>query len=157
MKSLQQMRKSTTWRLRTDLSIGCVALAVGAGAWAGDRVWEPTSSFGPQVTLYVNQPLWSHGTNRRFYGLRLEQVRCDAGMPQRAAFGVVRRKVLLDLQIRPQSDVRVEVATHIIWDLSRDSFGPESNDYRLVFRLPLHALNVAAVQSIHPRADKPAG
>ncbi|HKC17278.1 MAG TPA: hypothetical protein VKC11_11290 [Steroidobacteraceae bacterium] len=150
MKPLQQMCKSTSKRLRTDFSIGCVALAVGAGAWAGDRAWEPTSSLGPQVTLYVNQPLWSRGTNRRSYGLRLEQVRCDAGMPQRAAFGVVHRKVLLDLQIRSQSDVRVEVATRVTWDLSRESFGPDSNDYRLVFRLPLHALNVAAIQSIHP-------
>jgi hypothetical protein len=150
MSPTYQLCKSNGKRLRCEILFGCFTVAVGTNVWAGEAMGQPTSSLGPRITLYVSQPLWSRGTETRYYGIRLEQVPSEAVPSQRVGYGPFRHKVLLDLQIRPHSDVRIELATRFTWDLSRETFGANSKDYKLAIKLPLSGFSVAAAQPFHP-------
>jgi len=106
-----------------EILVGCAALAVVASARAGGGVWLPSTSLGPQLTVYVSQPLWARGADSRTYGIRLEQVRADAGLARSAQYGTVHRKALLDLQLSPHAGPRLEFAARVTWDFGRESFG----------------------------------
>lgn len=130
--------------------LGCATMAAIANAWAGGGVWLPNSSLGPQVTLYVSQPLWARGSSARSYGMRLEQVRSDAGLPRRAEYGAVHRKALIDLQVRPHAGTRLEFAARVSWDLGRDTFGPTPDGSSGVINLAFRAHGLAGEQWLKP-------
>jgi hypothetical protein len=149
---LPQMTKPKSMRSAREILIGCATLAVAANTWAGSGVWMPDSSLGPQMTLYVSQPLWGRGNSGRSYGMRLEQVRSDVGLPRRAEYGTVHRKALIDLQFRPHAGTRLEFAARVSWDLGRDTFGLTPDGTSRVIDLAFRAHELATAQPFQPWA-----
>ena len=137
-------------RLAREVLLAGATLAVFSDASAGAGVWAPNSSLGPQVTVYVSQPLWARGSSARSYGMRLEQVRSDAGLPRRAEFGAVHRKALIDLQVRPNAGTRLEFAARVSWDLGRGFFGPTPDGSSRVINLAFRAHKLADARSYQP-------
>ena len=146
------MIKPKSMRSARKILIGCATMAVAANAWAGSGVWMPDSSLGPQMTLYVNQPLWTRGTSERSYGMRLEQVRSEVGLSRPAEFGIVHRKALIDLQVRPHAGMRVEFAARVTWDLGRDTFGLTPDGTSRVIDLAFRTRELTAVRPFEPWA-----
>jgi hypothetical protein len=144
------MTKLRGRRPAREIVFACATMAAVANACAASGVWLPDSSLGPQITLYVSQPLWARVPSTRTYGMRLEQVRSDVGLPRRAEYGVVRRKSLIDLQVRPHSGMRLEFAARISWDLGRESFGLTPDGSSRVIDLTFRAHELAAKQPIRP-------
>jgi hypothetical protein len=129
------MKQPAGIRPLRGILVGCAALAVVASAQADRVLWLPSASLGPQVTVYVSQPLWARNTAARTYGIRLEQVRSDADFLRRNQFGTVHRKALIDLQLRRHSGLRLEFAARVAWDLERESFGLTSDESSRVIDL----------------------
>jgi hypothetical protein len=144
------MIKPRGMRPAREMLLGCATMAVIANSWAGTGVWLPSSSLGPQVTLYVSQPLWARGSSARSYGMRLEQVRSDAGLPRRAEYGAVHRKALIDLQVRPHAGTRLEFAARVSWDLGRDTFGPTQEGSSWAINLAYRSHGLAGGQWFQP-------
>src|SRR5579863_7055212 len=80
----------------------------GVWASAGGALGPPCASHGPEALLYISQPLWSHGKTPRVYGLRLAESRSLPFNLPTSALEAPHRTQLLNLQIRPQQDVRLE-------------------------------------------------
>jgi hypothetical protein len=124
-------------------------LVASVWASAGGPLGPPCASHGPEALLYVSQPLWSHGKTPRVYGLRLEEGRSLPVNFPTSALDAPHRTQLLNLQIRPQQDVRLEFGTGVTWDVSRATFGPPTSFSVVAIRLPLRALQLA--DAPHPR------
>ena len=148
--SVPEMMKPKGMRSVREIMLVCGTMAVAGHVCAGGGVWLPDSSFGPQITVYVSQPLWSRGPSARIYGMRLEQLRSDVGVPRRAEYGVVRRKSLIDLQIRPNAGTRLEFAARVSWDLGSESFGLTPDGSSRVIDLAFRTHEVAAEHSFRP-------
>lgn len=95
---------------------------------AGDPVGAAPAVRGPQIMLYVSQPLWSRGVSLRMYGLRMDRLRSVDSI-------AIQRTPLIDLQLQAHSDVRVEFGRRVTWDIRRGEFGPHSNS--VYFQLPI--------------------
>jgi hypothetical protein len=148
--SVPAMIKPKGMQRARDIVFAGVAMSAIANAWAAGGVWVPNSSLGPQLTVYVSQPLWERGSSARSYGLRLEQVRSDVGLPRRAEFGAVHRKALIDLQVRPHAGTRLEFAARVSWDLGRESFGPTPDGSSRVINLAFRGRVLADKLSFQP-------
>jgi hypothetical protein len=149
------MTKPKGMRPLHEIVLGCAMMAVVTNTWAGPGVWLPDTSLGPQITLYVNQPLWARGISgisARSYGVRLEQVRSDVGLPRRAEFGTVHRKALIDLQLRPHAGTRLEIAARVTWDLGRESFGLTPDGSSRVIDLAFRTHELPAEPPLQPWA-----
>jgi hypothetical protein len=106
--------------------------------------------------LYVTLPLSSRGNaSRPQYGLRMGEFRKRPTTTQLVAVAPVQRE-LIDLQIVPHSDVRLEFGRRLIWDLPRKSFGPQSSVATLAIGVPIRStgrsdrLNQQALQPWDP-------
>jgi hypothetical protein len=131
--------------------LAAAALAAASlGASAGEVFGEPCASRRPEAILYVSQPLWSRGKTPRVYGLRIEESRSLPANLQASVLVAPRRTQLLDLQIRPQQDVRLEFGTGVTWNVSRATFGPPTSVSIVAIRLPLRSLQLA--DAPHPRS-----
>lgn len=121
------MQRNAANRFTSRILLSAVSVAASAAACAGNIVGMAPTSRSLQIMFYVSQPLWSPGTSFRVYGLRLEEVRAQPTSPQSAAVSSLRRRELLDLQLVPHSDIRVELGRRLIWDFTREAFGPQSS------------------------------
>jgi hypothetical protein len=99
--------------------------------------------------LYISQPLWSRGKTPRVYGLRIEESRTLPSNLQTSALVAPHRTQLVDLQIRPQQDFRLEFGTGVTWNVSSATFGPPTSVSIVAIRLPLSALQLP--DALHPR------
>ena len=119
--------------------LSAASVVASAAACAGNFVGMAPTSSAPQIMLYVSQPLWFPGKSSRVYGLRIEEVR---GLPpslQPAVAGSLRRSVLVDLQMVPHSDIRIEFGRRFIWDFTHAAFGPQSSSSNLAIGLTIHS------------------
>jgi hypothetical protein len=103
--------------------------------------------------LYISQPLWSSGKAPRVYGLRFEESRSLPANLQASVLVAPHRTQLLDLQIRPQQDVRLELGTGVTWNVSRATFGAPSSVSVLAIRLPLSAPQLSDVSRARKADD----
>ena len=81
------MQRNAAIRFTSSLLLGGASVVAGAAVYSGNIVGMAPTSRGPQILLYVSQPLWWRGTSLRVYGLRLEEVRALPTSPQAAAAG----------------------------------------------------------------------
>jgi hypothetical protein len=95
----------------------------------------------------VSQPLWSPGKSFRVYGLRIEELRAQPTSRQSGVAGSMRRSELLDLQIGPHSDLRVEFGRRVIWDFTRGAFGAQSS---LSIVLPIKSIGFPDPLGLQP-------
>jgi hypothetical protein len=133
------VHRNTANRFTSRILLSAASVAASAVACAGNFVGMAPTSRAPQIMLYVSQPLWSPGKSFRVYGLRIEEV---WGLPpslQPAAAGSLRRSVLVDLQIVPHSDLRIEFGKRLIWDFTHAAFGPQSSSSSLAIGLTIHS------------------
>jgi hypothetical protein len=133
------VQRNTANRFTSRILLSAASVAACAAACAGNFVGMAPTSRAPQIMLYVSQPLWSNGKSFRAYGLRIEEVR---GLPtslQPAAAGSLRRSVLVDLQMVPHSDIRIEFGRRLIWDFTHAAFGPQSSSSSLEIGLTIHS------------------
>ena len=127
-------------RFTSKLLLSGAAMACGAVACAGNMVGMAPTSSGRQIMLYVSQPLWSAGVSSfRVYGLRIEEVRALPASSQSTVGGSLRRHELVDLQIVPHSDIRIEFGKRLIWNFTHEAFGPQSS---VSIGLPIMGISV---------------
>lgn len=107
---------------------------------AADAISAVPGAHGPQMMLYIKQPLGARGATR-VYGLRLEQTTTSATptAPMSGALPgeLARQREILDLQIRHYSDVRLEFGRRATWNIGRHEFGPSGNQPGMTIRLPM--------------------
>jgi hypothetical protein len=85
--------------------------------------------------LYAAWPLGTRSANR-VYGLRIE--RWQAPDPTQPGYpNALARSALFDLQVRTRSDIRIEFARRLTWDLSRQQIGAPPTESSFALRLPL--------------------
>ena len=134
------MQRNAANRFTSRMLLSVASVVASAAACAGDFVGMAPTSRSPQIMLYVSQTLWSPGTSFRVYGLRIEEVRALPMSPQLGTVGSLRRSTLFDLQIVPHSDIRIEFGSHLIWDFTREAFGPQSSPSSLAIGLTIHSI-----------------
>jgi hypothetical protein len=109
---------------------------------AADAISAVPGAHGPQMMLYIKQPLGARGASR-VYGLRLEQMATSstpaAPMPGALPGELARQREIVDLQIRHYSDVRLEFGRRATWNIGRHEFGPSGNQPGMTIRLPMAA------------------
>jgi hypothetical protein len=133
------VQRNAANRLTSSLLLTVASLVAGAAACAGNIVRMAPTSRSPQIMLYVSQTLWSPGTSPRVYGLRIEEIRAQPTSLQSGVAGSLRRRELFDLQIVPHSDIRIEFGRRLIWDFTREAFGPKSSPASLAIGLTIHS------------------
>lgn len=112
-------------------------------AGAGSVVGTAPASCGPQFMLYVTVPLSSRGNaSLPLYGLRMGEFRKRPTTTQLVAVAPVQRE-LIDLQIVPHSDVRIQFGRRLIWDIPRGSFGPRSSMATLAIGVPIRSTGLS--------------
>jgi hypothetical protein len=121
------VQRNSANRFKSRIFLSGAALAAAAAASAGNIVGMAPSCSSPQIMLYVSQSLGSHGTSFRVYGLRIEEVRALTTSPQSAVVGSLRRSELIDLRIVPHSQIRIELARRLTWDLTHEAFGTQAS------------------------------
>jgi hypothetical protein len=102
---------------------------------AADAVSAVPGAHGPQLMLYIKQPLGTRGAPR-VYGLRIERLATPPTLPTPAAIVSTGRREIVDLQIRQYSDVRVEFGRRVTWNVGRQEFGLSSNQPNMAMHLP---------------------
>jgi hypothetical protein len=129
-------RNTASWVVGLVLLGGASMVSI-SGTGAGNAVSAAPVSCGPQLMLYVTVPLSSHGSSSLpRYGLRIGEFRKRPTTPQLLAVAPVQRE-LVDLQIVPHSDVRVEFGRRLVWDIQRGAFGRQSNLATLAIGVPI--------------------
>jgi hypothetical protein len=121
------VQRNAANRFTSRILLSTISVAASAAACAGNIVGMAPTSRSPQFMLYVSQSLWSPGKSSRVYGLRIEEVRAQPTSRQSGATGSMRRSELIDLQIVPHSDIRVEFGRRLVWDFMRGAFGAQSS------------------------------
>jgi hypothetical protein len=132
------VQRNTANRFTSRLLLSAASVAASAAACAGNFVGMAPTSHAPQIMLYVSQPLWSPGKSSRVYGLRIEEVQDLPPSLQPAAAGSLRSSVLVDLQLVPHSDIRIEFGRRFIWDFTHAAFGPQPSSSTLAIGLTIH-------------------
>jgi hypothetical protein len=109
---------------------------------AADAISAVPGAHGPQMMLYIKQPLGARGATR-IYGLRLDRLSAGstptATMPGALPGELARQREIVDLQIRHYTDVRVEFGRRATWNIGRHEFGPSGNQPGMTIRLPMRA------------------
>jgi hypothetical protein len=105
---------------------------------AADAISAVPAAHGPQLMLYIKQPLGARGAPR-VYGLRIERLATPPTLPTPAAIVSIGRREIVDLQIRHYSDVRVEFGRRVTWNVGRQEFGLTANQSNMAMRLPERA------------------
>jgi hypothetical protein len=149
------VQRNAANRFTSRILLSAIAAAASAAVCAGDIVGMTPTSRSPQFMFYVSQPLWSPGKSFRVYGLRIEEVRAQPTSRQSGAAGSMRRSELLDLQIGPHSDIRVELGRRVAWDFTRGAFGTQTS---LSIVLPLKSIDFPDPARLQPwdvRASDP--
>jgi hypothetical protein len=144
------VQRNTANRFTSRILLSAASVAASAVACAGNFVGMAPTSRAPQIMLYVSQPLWSPGKSFRVYGLRIEEVRGLPASLQPAAAGSLRRSVLVDLQIVPHSDLRIEFGRRLIWDFTHAAFGPQSSSSSLAIGLTIHSTRFSGPARLQP-------
>jgi hypothetical protein len=109
---------------------------------AADGVGIVRAAHGPQMMLYIQQPLGVRGASL-IYGLRLERLAPAPTLPSPVAIASTGRREIVDLQIRRYSDVRVEFGRRLTWNVGRQEFGLSGHQGSMAIRLPGHATSTA--------------
>jgi hypothetical protein len=104
---------------------------------AADGLTMVPGTHGPQMTLYVRQPLGAGAT--RIYGLRLDRMASTPTVATAGLVGTTGSRTIVDLQIRHASDVRVEFGHRLTWNLGRQEFGPSGNQPGIAIHLSARA------------------
>ena len=134
------MTDSSTSRVFQQLLLFSGLLGWALVCPAADTISAVPGAHGPQMMLYIKQPLGARGATR-VYGLRLEQTTTSAtsGAPLPGALPgeLARQREIVDLQIRHYSDVRLEFGRRATWNIGRHEFGPSGNQSSMTIRLPM--------------------
>jgi hypothetical protein len=109
------------------------------------------------MMLYLRQPLGARGATL-IWGLRLEQststptqpAALTDGMPGALPTAMPNQRQIVELQIRRQADVRVELGRRVTWNIGRQEFGLTANQPSMAVRLPLSAAPAAVVARALP-------
>jgi len=145
------VQRNAANRFTSRLLLSVASLVAGAAACAGNIVGMAPTSGSPQIMLYVSQTLWSPGTSFRVYGVRIEEIRrAQPTSSQSGVAGSLRRRELFDLQIVPHSDIRIEFGRRLIWDFTREAFGPQSSPASLAIGLTIHSIRFPDPARLQP-------
>jgi hypothetical protein len=137
-------------RFTSRILLSATSVAASAAVCAGNSVGMAPTSRSPQIMLYVSQTLWSPGRSFRVYGLRIDEVRAQPSSRQSGMAGSFRRSELFDLQIVPHSDIRIEFGRRLIWDFTREAFGPQSSSSSLAIGLRIHNIRYPDPARLQP-------
>jgi hypothetical protein len=111
---------------------------------AADGLETVPAAHGPLMMIYLKQPLGARGATR-IWGLRLEQAAPTptqsavlmGAMPGASTSAIPNQRDIVDLQIRRNSDVRIEFGRRVTWNIGRREFGLTANQPNMALRLPL--------------------
>jgi len=126
-----------------------VALAVSAVIATSAQGMTPVSG-GPQMVLYVTQSLGSGSTSVRLYGVRIDEIHPIPNSPLVTAVGLVQRRELVNLQIVPHSDIRIQLGRRLTWDFTNEEFGPQASWSRVTIGLPISGIKRSQADNLQP-------
>jgi hypothetical protein len=133
----------------TRYHLSAIALAASAVFATSAEAMTPVSG-GPQIVLYMTQSLWSGGKPVRLYGVRIDEIRPLPNSPLVTTVGLVQRRELLNLQVVPHSDVRIQLGRRLTWDFTSEEFGPQSGFSRLAIGLPITNVKSSQTDNLQP-------
>jgi hypothetical protein len=134
-------------RIIKRLFLCCSPMGLSMACYAADALPPGVPSQGPQVMIYFRQPLWSPGTHRT-YGLRIDQTSMPSAAPTSLGINPLRRREIVNFEIGQHSDMRVEFARRLVWDVNRQELGLGSTQPSLIFHLQPRI--AASLDSTHP-------
>jgi hypothetical protein len=129
--------------------LSAVALAVSAVIATSAEGMTPVSG-GPQIVLYLTQSLGSGGKSVRQYGLRIDEIHPIPNSPLVTTVGLVQRRELVNLQIVPHSDIRLQLGRRLSWDFTSEEFGPQSSFSRMAIGVPITGIARSPAENLPP-------
>jgi hypothetical protein len=130
--------------------LGGGSMAPMRAACAGNVGSAGAASCGPQIILYVSLPLGSRGSSSLpRYGLRIGEFRKRPTTPQLVPIAPTPRE-LIDLQIEGHSDVRIAFGRRLVWNVTRQAFGPQYTQAVLTIVVPIKGIRLSDAVSQHP-------
>jgi hypothetical protein len=112
--------------------------------------WTAAVAAAYSIMLYVNLPLGSRGSSALpRYGLQIGEFRKRPTTPQLVAIAPTPRE-LIDLQMVAHSDIRIEFGWRLIWNITRQAFGPRSSQAVLTIGVPLKGVRPSDAVSQQP-------
>jgi hypothetical protein len=100
--------------------------------------------------LYVSLPLGSRGSSSLpRYGLRIGEFRKRPTTAQLIAIAPTPRE-LIDLQIEAHSDVRIAFGRRLVWNVTRQAFGPQASQAVLTIGVPIKGMKLSDAVAQHP-------
>lgn len=144
------MQRIAANRFTSRMLLSAASVAASTAVCAGDVAGMAPTSRSPQITFYVNQTLWSAGKSFRVYGLRIEEVRAQPTSSQSGMAGRFRRSELLDLQVTPHSDIRLEFGRRLVWNFTHERFGSQSSSPSMSIGLTIHGIRSPDPAGLQP-------
>lgn len=120
-------------RIIKRLALYCCLPWISLSCHAGDISMSAPPQHGKQIMIYFRQALGGRDAVR-VYGLRLEQASMPSSSPA-VSVANLRRRELINLEIAPHADFRLEFGRRLIWDVGRHEFGWGSTPTYDPFRL----------------------
>jgi hypothetical protein len=131
------VQRITAKRVSSQVVLSGTLLAASLVSVAGNIDGMTPVSGGPQIVLYLTQSLGSGGKSVRLYGVRIDEIRPIPNSPLVTTVGLVQRRELVNLQIVPHSDIRIQLGKRLTWDFTSEEFGPQSSLPRVAIGLPI--------------------
>ena len=144
------MQRMTAKRVSSQVVLSGTLLAASLVTLAGNVDGLTPVSGGPQIVLYLTQSLGSGGKSVRLYGLRIDEIHPIPNSPLVTAVGLVQRRELLNLQIVPHSDIRIQLGKRVSWDFTNEAFGPQSSFSRIAIGLPITGIERSPADNLPP-------
>ena len=119
-------------------------------AYLGNAGITAPASCGPQIMLYVSLPMGSQGSSSLpRYGLRVGEFRRRPTTTQLVAMPPTQRE-LVDLQMVAHADVRIEFGRRLIWNITRQTVGPQSSRAALTIGVPIRGVRLSDTVNQQP-------
>lgn len=122
-----------TRRLRDGRVFRCLALLSAplpwaAACWAGESGGTVPSLNGPEIMLYISQPI-GPSAPARIYGLRIDQHSQPKALPAATAKAtdLSGRREIVNLSMAAHQNLRIDFGRRVSWDFGRRQFNLPSD------------------------------
>jgi hypothetical protein len=138
-----------TRRLRDGQVFGCLALLSAplpwtTCCWAGEPAGAVPSLNGPEIMLYISQPI-GPSAPARSYGLRIDQHSLPRALPAATANAtdLSGRREIVNLSMVAHENLRIDFGRRVGWDFGRGQFKLPSDLPAMKPRFPTRSLAAA--------------
>jgi hypothetical protein len=144
------MLRMTAKRVSSQVALSGTLLAASLVSVAANVDGMTPVTGGPQIVLYLIQSFGSGGKSLRLYGLRIDEIHPIPNSPLVTTVGLVQRRELVNLQIVPHSDIRIQLGKRLSWDFTSEEFGPQSSFSRMTIGIPITGIERSPADNLPP-------